>query len=324
MACHLTLDERERLSQLHHAGASNAEIAAVLGRHVTTIYRELRRNAHDLGEEYSPLAAQHRAHQRRALRPLTPKLTRPELLDEVRSGLAQCWSPDQIAGRLKQQCRDDRRRQVSHQTIYTWIDAQPAEDRRRFRSFLRRSGKRRPHEDRRGKLPNTVSIEGRPQVIDQRRRYGDWEGDTVVGAGRSGAIVTLVERKSGYLLSAKSRDRQARRVAEKIVARLGALPARLRRSATFDNGKEFALHERITQRLAMPVYFAKPYCSWQRGTNENTNGLLRQFLPKGADFRQVSWQTLARYTRQLNDRPRKRLDYRTPAEVFDQQVAIEN
>lgn len=317
MAAHLTLDERERLSQMHHAGASNAEIAQALGRDPTTIGRELRRNAHDFGEEYSPLAAQHRAHRRRATRPLERKLDRRELLDEVRSGLTRRWSPDQIAGRLRREHPHDSRRQVSHETIYSWIRALPSEERRRFRSFLRRSGKRRSRDDRRGRLTGTIGIEGRPQVVDRRRRYGDWEGDTVVGAGHSGAIVTLVERKSGYLLTAKSRDRQARRVAEKIIARLGALPAELRRSATFDNGKEFAAHERITARLAMPVYFAKPYCSWQRGTNENTNGLLRQFIPKGTDFRQVSWQEVARYTCQLNDRPRKRLGYRTPAEVFD-------
>lgn len=318
MAAHLTLDERERLSQMHHAGDSNAQIARELGRHPATISRELRRNARDFDEEYSPHAAQHRACERRAARPLTPKMERPELRDAVRRGLAQRWSPDQIAGRMKQRHPDDPRRHVSHQTIYAWIRAQPAEDRQRFRSYLRRGGKRRPRDDRRGKLTGTVSIEGRPKVINQRRRYGDWEGDTVVGARHSGAIVTLVERKCGYLLTAKSCDRQARRVADKIESRLRALPPALRRSATMDNGKEFADHARLSKRLGIKVYFAQPYCSWQRGTNEHTNGLLRQFIPKGTDFRQVSWQELDRYTRQLNDRPRKRLGYRTPAEVFEQ------
>lgn len=324
MAGHLTLDERERLSQLHHAGASNAEIARDLGRDRTTIGRELRRNAEDFGEEYSPLAAEHRARHRRATRPLTRKMDRPKLRDEVGRGLARRWSPDQIAGRLKQQHPDDRKRRVSHETIYAWVRALPDEDRRRFRSYLRRGGKRRPRDDRRGKLQGTVGIEGRPKTIDQRRRYGDWEGDTVVGAGQSGAIVTMVERKCGYLLTAKSCDRQARRVAGKIEKRLGELPATLRRSTTLDNGKEFADHAWLTKRLGMKIYFAKPYCSWQRGTNENTNGLLRQFIPKGTDFRQVSWQELARYTQLLNDRPRKRLGYRTPAEVFEPLVAIEN
>lgn len=324
MACHLTLHERERLSQMHHAGSSNAEIAAALLRHPTTIGRELRRNAHDFDEEYSPLAAQQRAGLRRATRELERKMDRAEVADEVRHGLARCWSPDQIAGRLKRAYPDDRRRQVSHQTIYAWIGRQPPEDRRRFRAFLRRGGKRRVGDDRRGKLVGTVSIEGRPQVVNTRRRYGDWEGDTVVGARQSGAVVTLVERKSGYLLTAKSCDRQARRVARKIESRLKKLPPPLRRTSTFDNGKEFADHDYLASRLGLRIYFAKPYCSWQRGTNEHTNGLLRQFLPKGTDFRQTSWQELARYTRLLNDRPRKRLGYRTPAEVFEPLVAIEN
>lgn len=324
MACHLTLDERERLSQMHHAGVTNAEIAAALTRHPTTIGRELRRNASDFDEEYSPLAAQQRAGSRRATRELARKMDRAEVADEVRRGLARCWSPDQIAGHMRREYPDDRCRRVSHQMIYAWIDQQPREDRQRFRSFLRRGGKRRPRDDRRGKLVGTVSIQGRPKVVDARRRYGDWEGDTVVGAQHSGAIVTLVERKSGYLVTAKTCDRQARRVAAKVGSRLGVWPAALRRTMTFDNGKEFAEHARLADGLGLRVYFAEPYCSWQRGTNESTNGLLRQFLPKGTDFRQVSWQELARYTHQLNDRPRKRLGYRTPAEVFDEQVAIES
>jgi IS30 family transposase len=137
-------------------------------------------------------------------------------------------------------------------------------------------------------------------------------------------VVTLVERKSGYLLTAKSCDRKARRVARKIESRLEPLPERLRRTVTFDNGKEFAEHEHIAERLELDVFFAKPYCSWQRGTNEHTNGLLRQFLPKGTDFNTVSWQELKLYTNHINDRPRKRLGYRTPAEVFEPLVAIEN
>ena len=250
------------------------------------------------------------------------------LLAKGRSAKSQAiaarWSPDQIAGRLKQDFPADRRRQVSHQTIYDWIEALPPAERQRFKGFLRRAGSRRPRDDRRGRLPNQVSIEGRPKVVDQRRRYGDWEGDTVVGARQSGAVVTLVERKSGYLLTAKSCDRKARRVARKIESRLKTLPPHLRRTATFDNGKEFAAHDQLTRRLRLKVYFAKPYCSWQRGTNERTNGLLRQYLPKGTDLRSVSWQELEHYTNQINDRPRKRLGYRTPAEVFEPLIAIES
>jgi IS30 family transposase len=322
MSIQLNFLERERISQMHDAGATNAEIARELSRARSTIGRELERNS--VAGEYSAVAAQGFARQRRRQRPLVGKMDRPEVGDFVRSCLVQAWSPDQIAGRSKSDFADDRRRQISHQTIYTWIRSQSAADRRHFTGFLRRAGSRRPREDRRGRLPNQVSIEGRPKVVDQRRRYGDWEGDTVVGARHSGAVVTLVERKSGYLLTAKSCDRKARRVARKIESRLKKLPQRLRRTATFDNGKEFAEHQYLTGRLNLKVYFAKPYCSWQRGSNEHTNGLLRQFLPKGTDFRNVSWQELEYYTHLINDRPRKRLGYQTPAEVFEPLVAIES
>jgi transposase, IS30 family len=322
MACQLTFLERERISQMHDAGASQWEIAEELGRATSTISRELKRNA--VAGVYFAVAAQEVAQRRRQQRAVVRKMDDPQTSNFVRSRLVRCWSPDQIAGRSRSDFAGDRRRQVSHQTIYAWIKSQPPADRRHFTSFLRRAGCRRPRNDRRGRIPNQVLIEGRPKVVDKRRRYGDWEGDTVVGAGHSGAVVTLVERKSGYLLTAKSCDRKARRVARKIGSRLAELPAQLRRTATFDNGKEFAKHGYLTNRLGLAVYFAKPYCSWQRGTNENTNGLLRQFIPKGTDFRGISWQALEHYTNLINDRPRKRLDYRTPAEVFEPLVAIES
>ena len=315
MAHQLTLEERERISQMHYAHFTNVEIAEELGRHRATIGRELARNA--VAGEYRAVAAHEQSQKRRRGRAVVRKMERPAVAEFVRSHLVHCWSPDQIAGRSKRDFPNQPCRQVSHQTIYAWIHGQPAAERQHFLGFLRFAGRRRPRDDRRGRIPNQVSIEGRPNVVDARRRYGDWEGDTVVGARQSGAIVTLVERKSGYLLTAKSCDRKARRVAGKIESRLGRLPARLRRTATFDNGKEFAEHERLSDRLGLSVYFAQPYCSWQRGTNEHTNGLLRQFLPKGTDLRTVSWQELEHYTNQINDRPRKRLAYRTPAELFE-------
>jgi len=322
MPKHLNLLERERISQMHDAGATNAEIAEELGRDPSTICRELRRNTRD--GEYSAVVAEGLARERRRQRPLVRKMERPEIAEFVLDRLIDCWSPDQIAGRTRRDFPDDRRRWISHQTIYTWVAARPEAERRHFSSFLRRGGHRRPSEDRRGILPTTPSIEGRPKVVDRRGRYGDWEGDTIVGARQSGAVVTLVDRKSGYLLTAKSCDRKSRRIAKKIEARLRPLPPRLRRTATFDNGKEFADHARLQRRLGLNVYFAEPYCSWQRGTNEHTNGLLRQFIPKGTDLLRLSWQELERYTTLINNRPRKRLGYRSPAEVFIQLLAIES
>ena len=322
MAHQLTLEERERISQMRYARFTNAEIAEELGRHRATISRELRATR-------------------------WPANTGPWRLtsSRVSGATAEGWYGRWIGPRWTSLCgaiwcitghptrlRGDRsvtflarvagrcrtRRSMPGST------RNRVADRQHFTGFLRFAGRRRPGDDRRGRIPRQVSIEGRPRVVDARRRYGDWEGDTVVGARQSGAVVTLVERKSGYLLSAKSCDRKARRVADKIQSRLGRLPARLRRTATFDNGKEFAEHERLSKRLGMNVYFAQPYCSWQRGTNEHTNGLLRQFLPKGTDLRTVSWQELEHYTTLINDRPRKRLNYRTPAELFEPLVAIES
>ncbi len=178
---------------------------------------------------------------------------------------------------------------------------------------MRRSG--RPPE-KRGKLTDCVGIQGRPPVINRRCRYGDWEGDTIVGKGRRSALVTMVERKSGYTRIGKASDMKSPTTMRVTRRRMKDLPKSLRRSVTLDNGKEFAEHHKLTDQLGMDVYFAKPYCSWQRGTNENTNGLIRQYFPKGTDFSRISHQAVARVEKLLNERPRRRLDYRTPAEVL--------
>jgi IS30 family transposase len=161
-----------------------------------------------------------------------------------------------------------------------------------------------------------VRIDGRPDVINNRRRYGDWEGDTIVGHGRHSALVTIVERKSGYLQAGRVDSMKSNSTMRVANRRMKKLPRGLRRSITFDNGKEFAEHQRLTRGTGMEVYFTDPYASWQKGTNENTNGLLRQFFPKGTDFTQVSHREVARVERLINERPRRRLGYRTPAEIF--------
>ena len=199
-----------------------------------------------------------------------------------------------------------------------WID----EEAPSWRQWLRRGG--RPPE-KRGKLTDCVRIDGRPEVINRRRRYGDWEGDTMVGKGRRNALVTLVERKSGYARIGLAENLKAETTRQVTVQRMKDLPASLRRSVTFDNGKEFAEHEQLSRSLNLEVYFALPYRSWQRGTNENTNGLLRQFFPKGTDFSRISHHEVARVETLLNERPRKRLGYRTPAKSLKNDfVAIES
>jgi transposase, IS30 family len=308
----LSMEERERISQMFAAGHSRQAIAARLGRPLCTIGREVKRNAQADGS-YSAVAAQRRMEDRRRLRPLTRKLQRPELNAAVRSHLTQEWSPDQIAGRLKLTRAQDPRFHVAPQTIYAWIE----QDRHfeHWKTYLRRGG--RPKKSpRAGRIPRHVQIEGRPVEANQRLRLGDFEGDTIVSRGKRSGLVTLVDRKSRYLLAAKLKDRTATRTRQKIEHLLAPLPADQRHTATFDNGKEFAEHETLAQRLGLQVFFAHPYASWERGTCEHTNGLIRQYYPKGTDFADVSHHDLAKTVKSINDRPRKSLNYQTPSEVF--------
>jgi len=309
MASHVNMDERRRISELREAGYSPQDAAFALGRHRTTISRELARNRH--GCLYSPELAQQKAEERRRQRPLARKMDRPEIAEPVRRGLAQYHSPDQIAGRLKRNTAEASQR-ISAPTIYAWIRRQKAHT---WERYLRRYGKQKHGRDS-GKRPACMDIAGRPAEANERRCVGHWEGDTIVGARQQGAVVTLVDRKSRYVLLAPTKDCKSRRVRLKLQQLLGPLPPEKRRSATFDRGREFAEHELLTLRLSMPAFFAQPYSPWQRGTSENTNGLIRQFLPKGTSLRNVSPRRLADVAAKLNHRPRKILGYQTPSEVF--------
>ncbi len=318
MAHHLTLEEREVVAQMRSGGHNQAEIAQQLGRAESTISRELRRNRSRNG--YWAVAAQRKAETRRRDRPRVCKLERPEVRRYVQQRLRQCWSPDQIALRSRDDFPRDRRRQVSHQTIYAWIVAQEAAG-RHWRRYLRSSGWKRPERRKCGQLPACVSIEGRPAVVDRRGRYGDWEGDTVVGAHRRGGAVTLVDRKSGYLLLGRVGNLRAATVRQTMTELYRTTPCALRKTLTLDNGKEFAEHEQLATDASLKVYFAKAYCAWQRGCNENANGLIRQFFPKGTDLAKVPEHRFVKVQTLLNNRPRKRLGYRTPLEVLGSRLS---
>ena len=319
MAHHLTPEEREVIAQMHRAGRMKAEIARQLDRAASTISRELRRNRGRNG--YWAVAAQKKADTRRRQRPRVCKLQRPEVRRYVQEKLRLCWSPDEIAARSRDDFPRDRTRQVSHQTIYAWIDAQEAAG-KRWRRYLRSAGWKRPGPENRGRLPACTSIEGRPAVVDRRSRYGDWEGDTVVGAHRRGGIVSLVERKSGYLLMGKVVNLQATTVCGSAATLYCRRPSTLRKTLTLDNGKEFAEHQQLAAEAALKVYFAKPYCAWQRGTNEHTNGLIRQFFPKGTDLASIPEHRIVKVQDLLNNRPRKRLGYKTPLEVLGSRLNL--
>ena len=308
MANHLTFEERRLLYRLKKNGKSPLEIAELMGRHRSTIYRELNRNAGRRG--YRPKQAQRLADARRLASRRPHKMDDPDVQGYVQDRIEKLWSPEQIAGRASQDFPKAPAWRLSRQTIYDWIEDRQPE----WRSLLRRGG-RSP--EKRGKLVDCVRIAGRPDVINRRRRYGDWEGDTMVGKHRRSALVTMVERKSGYARIGRVDGMNSDLTMRAAKRRLKDLPPSLRRSMTFDNGKEFAKHLRLTRGLGLEVYFADPYASWQRGANENMNGLLRQFFPKGTDFTRISHQQVARVERLINERPRKRFDYRTPAEIFE-------
>jgi IS30 family transposase len=309
MASHLTLEERDRIAQLWHQGADQKEIARALGRCPSTISRELRRNSTDDG--YYAGQAEREAQRRRRERPLVRKMDDPEINEVVRLGLAQEWAPEQIAGRMQQQ---DSQRHVSSQTIYTWIKED--EDREHWESRLRRRGKRPCPRKNAATTGDAARIANRPEVIQQRLRLGDFEGDTVLGPAGTGGLATLVDRKSRFTIIVKIQSKNADHVHGRVKQRVKELDEQRRRSITFDNGTEFARCHRLERHLGMELYFADPGCPFQRGTNENTNGLIRQYFPKGTDFRDVSHYEVRQVENLLNNRPRACLGFRTPAEVF--------
>ena len=311
MPRHLTLEERDHISQLLHQGADQKEIAKALKRSPSTISRELRRNETD--DNYYAGQAQRQAEHRRSERPLSRKMDDPDLNEIVRHGLAHEWAPEQIAGRLKQEHPDNSERHVSPQTIYTWIEQD--ENREHWQSFLRRRGKR-PFRQKNTETGAGARIDDRPEVIEQRLRLGDFEGDTVLGPAGTGGLATLVDRKSRYTIIVKIQSKDADHVHQKLKERLRELDDEHRRSITFDNGTEFARCHRLEEHLGMELYFADPGCPYQRGTNENTNGLIRQYFPKGTNFRDVSHYEVRHAENRLNNRPRECIGFKTPAEVF--------
>jgi len=320
MARHLTKEERDRIAQLHHQGFLQGQIAEALERDPGTISRELARNG--VGGEYFAAQAHERAERRRRERPLDRKLDDPELNAVVRRGLAQQWSPEQIEGAQKRARPDEPDRHVSARTIYNWIEQDEHKD--HWKAFLRRRGKR---PCRRKSTENSclaARIRNRPEVIEQRLRLGDFEGDTVLGPPGTGGIVTLVCRRSRFTIITKIQSKDAEHVHARIKQRLKELAEEQRRSITFDNGTEFARCQRLEKHLDMQLYFADPGCPYQRGTNENTNGLIRQYFPKGTDFRTVSHHEVREVENLLNNRPRACLQFETPTAVFHRETTSKN
>jgi IS30 family transposase len=321
----LTLAEREEISRAVAAGQSIRSIAAALKRAPSTVSREIKRNG-GVGAYRANLADQ-RAWDR-ARRPKPCKLvTNRKLAEVVANKLNLEWSPEQVAGWLKQTYASDEDFYVSHETIYRslYIQARGAlkkellEHLRRTRN-MRRSRHHTQKTDDHGRITDTVSISERPAIVEDRAVPGHWEGDLLFGSHNS-QIATLVERQTRYVMLVKVAGKDTESVVNALIANARKLPQELYKSLTWDRGKELADHKRFTLDTHIQVYFCDPHQPWQRGSNENTNGLLRQYFPKGLDLSTYSQENLDEVARRLNERPRKTLNYQTPAQRFHECVA---
>jgi len=315
---HLSIQERELLLIHLVQGLSLCQIARLLGRNKSTISRELARNK----GEYLPSRAQARYRRRRKKCRPHKLLENPELFALVKKLFLEChWSPEQISNRLK---LENYPIQISYKTIYRAIYAamfdtpeqKRSEGNRGARRKLRHRGKpRRPkgYVSNRGKIPISHELSARPIEANERARKGDWEADTIVGFNRKSGLLTLVDRKSRFLICRKLTRLGSKEIKTAMIESLRGQPVQ---TITPDRGREFQLHGNVTTELGVEFYFPPPHQPWQRGTNENTNGLLREYFPKGYDFSTLSAEDLQKVVEQLNHRPRKCLGYRTPAEVY--------
>jgi transposase, IS30 family len=311
----LAREQRYQIYGLMKAGQNQSQIAVVVGCHKSTISRELRRNCGQKG--YRPYQADELAFDRQC--DAYRARIAPQTWQQVERLLRQEWSPEQIAGRLKL----EKQPTVSHECIYLYVYA----DKRRggtLHRHLRSQKKQRKRYGgyiRRGQIPNRTSIDKRPKIVASKGRFGDWEADTIVGARHKGGILSVVERKSKLTRLRKLASKAAAEMKDTSIELLGPLAAKVH-TITVDNGKEFCQHEQIAAGLQARIYFAHPYSSWERGLNENTNGLVRQYFPKKHDFVGITNAEVQRVAELPNNRPRKTLGYRTPNEVFFKQRSV--
>lgn len=319
---HMSAEERETLSLGLARGHSLRAMAAMLRRAPSTLSREYSRNT-IRGRPYRACTAQTQAATRARQPRRRRKLLDPWLWQHVRTQLAAGYSPEQIVGRLRRAYPHDMGKHLSTETIYAALYVLPRGAlRSEVLATLRQARKaRRPRSrgtDRRGQLPNITPIADRPADVASRTVPGHWEGDLLKGARNGSAVGTLVERTTRLVLLARMDGTDAARAYQGFTKKLRHVPAPLRKTLTYDRGKEMAEHERLAHRLSIQVFFADPHSPWQRGTNENTNGLLRQYLPKGTDLSKYTPRELNAIAHRLNTRPRKCLDFATPLEVYAQ------
>jgi len=283
---HISIEERDRIAEMKSLGDTGTDIAIALGRSKSTLSRELRRNATPAYKVH----LSHRAHERAVTREQEagsrPRLKRDEVVSYVRNKLEQGLSPELIAGRIGLEHSD---LSISHEAICQYIYHPKTEGRAELIGHLVRGHRKRKskgigRKERKTKIPNRIPIEARPQSVETRHRFGHWEGDSLVSRKSFAAVNSLVERKSRFLLLTRLKRKSAGLTKDAVILRLQGFPEKARRTLTLDNGTENAQHEAITEAIGMQCYFARPYASWQRGTNESVNGLVRRYFPKGTDF----------------------------------------
>lgn len=321
--CHLTMDERHSIRFLCEQGISARAIARSLGRSASTVVRELRRNGGP-GNHYEAPVAQRRARHRRAHAPRRRILDNPVNRLAVLDKLEQAWSPEQIAGHMAAQ--PDlwgAVRTVSFRTIYRMVERMARAGSLLMRRWPRPPRKRKSSCGKRGRIVGRVGIEHRPADVVTRQQAGHWEVDTIVGRPGEAVLATFVERKTRFVVAFKLPSRHAQPLSRAAVRHLGRkIPACLRSTLTFDNGTEFADFKSMERGLGVSAYFAHPHSPWQRGSNENTNGLIRHFLPKKTNLTHVSRREINRIVGLLNNRPRKCLNWRTPAEAMAEEMRL--
>ncbi|CAN5686978.1 IS30 family transposase [soil metagenome] len=310
---HITQEQRYTISVMKEQGYSQKDIAKVIKKDKSTLSRELRRNCDQRSGKYTSDLAQRKYNQRQKAKPRVIKFT-DDVKKYVDTKLEQKWSPEQISKTPV----SNGLTMVSHERIYQYIieDKKKGGDKYKHLRRKKKYKRRCVVEDRRGKLANTKSIHERPQEADRRSRYGDYEVDLIVGANHKGGLLTMNDRKTGKVKIRKIEGKNSKHIAKLIVGALRGEKGRIH-TITSDNGREFADHDYVSKKLGISFYFADPYSSWQRGSNENINGLIRQYFPKKTNFDTVSKQEVKRIENQLNKRPRKRFEFRSPIEEFN-------
>jgi IS30 family transposase len=322
----LTLKERVIIQTLLNENKTKAYIAKKIHRSRSTVSREVNKLGSNPKVDYDAYLAHWSAKDDYLNKRNLDKIsTHKPLKTFVYKGLLSQWTPEQISGRIKELYPNDPIMSISHEAIYRHIYTRPQAslNKKLIKLLVRKKTRRRPPKKRRGtgsKIINQVSIDNRPKHIELREEIGHWEGDLIIGKNHKSAIGTIVERKSRYTIIVKLESKKADEVAKMFSEKLNQLQKIFRKSMTYDNGIEMARHEKITQNTGMKIYFAHPYSSWERGTNENTNGLIRRYFPKGTDFNQIDEKTLMIIQQKLNNRPRKIIAYKTPKEIMDYEL----